>query len=80
MTVLLEYVTALLEYLSFCYKAFISPKVMGLSPPPENDGSHASQFTLSAEGEAFLEATFDSCLQYKDRRNQIVKYGEPDSR
>ena len=46
----------------------------------ENDGSHVSHYTLSAEGEAFLEATFDSRLQYKDRRNQIVKYGEPDSR
>jgi len=46
----------------------------------ENDGSYASQYTLSAEGKAFLEATFDSRLQYKDRRNQIVKYSEPDSR
>ena len=47
----------------------------------ENNGSHASQYTtLSAEGKAFLEATFDSCLQYKDRRNQIIKYGEPDSK
>ena len=34
MTVLLEYVTALLEYLGFCYKACIGPKVVGLSPPP----------------------------------------------
>jgi len=31
-TVLLEYMTALLEYLGFCYKAYISPKVAGLSP------------------------------------------------
>ena len=34
MTVLLEYVTALLEYFDFCYKACIGPKVVGLSPPP----------------------------------------------
>ena len=46
----------------------------------ESDGSHAPQFTLSAEGEAFLEATFDSRLSYKDRRKQIVRYGEPDSK
>jgi len=43
----------------------------------ESDGSHASQFTLSTEGEAFLEATFNSRLSYKD---QIVRYGEPDSK
>ena len=46
----------------------------------ESDGSHAPQFTLSVEGEAFLEATFDSRLSYKDRRKQIVRYGEPDSK
>ena len=32
MTVLLEYVTALLEYLGFRYKACIGPKVAGFFP------------------------------------------------
>jgi len=27
-----------------------------------------------------LEATFNSCLSYKDWRKQIVRYGEPDSK
>ena len=46
----------------------------------ESDGSHATQFTISEEGEAFLEATFDSHLDYKNRKKQIAKYGEPDSK
>ena len=44
----------------------------------ESDGSHATQFTLSEEGEAFLEATFNSRLVYKDRKKQVARYGEPD--
>jgi len=28
----------------------------------------------------FLETTFNSRLDYKDRKKQIVKYGEPDSK
>ena len=46
----------------------------------ENDGSGPSRFTLSEEGEAFLETTFNSRLNYKDRRKHIAKYGEPDSK
>ena len=46
----------------------------------ESDGSHATRFTVSEEGEAFLEATFDSRLDYKNRKKQIAKYGEPDSK
>ena len=46
----------------------------------ESNGSHLSWFTVSAEGEAFLEATFNSRLNYKDRRKQIAKYSEPDSK
>jgi len=46
----------------------------------EGDGSQASRFTVSAEGDAFLEATFDSRLSYKDRKKQVAKYGEPDSK
>jgi len=46
----------------------------------ENDGSGPSHFTLSEEGEAFLEATFNSRLNYKDRKKHIAKYGKPDSK
>ena len=46
----------------------------------ESDGSHATRFTLSEEGEAFLEATFNSHLVYKDRKKQVARYGELDSR
>ena len=46
----------------------------------ENDGSGASRFTISEEGEAFLEATFNSRLKYKDRKRHIAKYDEPDSK
>ena len=34
MTVLLEYVTALLEYLGFLLQGMHQPKSAGLSPPP----------------------------------------------
>ena len=44
----------------------------------ENDGSRASRFTILEEGKAFLEATFNSRLEYKDRKRHIAKYGEPD--
>ena len=46
----------------------------------ENDGSHATQFSLSEAADAFLETTFNSALTYQDRKKQIAKYGEPDSR
>ena len=46
----------------------------------ENDGSGPSRFTLSEEDKAFLETTFNSRLNYKDRRKHIAKYGEPDSK
>ena len=46
----------------------------------ESDGSHATRFTVSVEGKVFLEATFDSRLDYKNRKKQIAKYGEPDSK
>ena len=47
-----------------------------------NDGSPSSRFTLSEEGEAFLETTFNSRLEYKEqtRKRHIAKYGEPESR
>ena len=38
---------------------------------------YTTWFSLS-EGEAFLEATFDSRLEYKDRKAKIAEYGEPD--
>ena len=41
-------------------------------------GSCSSQFTQSNEGKAFLETTFNSRLNYKDRKKHITKYGEPD--
>jgi len=43
-----------------------------------SDGSNNTRYQLSEEGEAFLEATFDSRLDYKDRKAQIAKYGVPD--
>ena len=43
-----------------------------------SDGSNTTRFQLSEEGEAFLEATFGSRLDYKGRKAQIAKYGEPD--
>ena len=46
----------------------------------ENDGFGPSRFTLSEEGEAFLETTSNSRLNYKDRKKHITKYGEPDSK
>jgi len=46
----------------------------------ENDGSHATQFSLSEAADAFLETTLNSILTYQDRKKQIAKYGEPDSR
>jgi len=46
----------------------------------ENNGSHATQFTLPEPADAFLETTFYSILTYQDRKKQIAKYGEPDSR
>ena len=46
----------------------------------ESDGSSTARFQLSEEGEAFLEATFNSRLKYTDRKKQIAKYGEPDSK
>ena len=42
-----------------------------------SDGSHTTRFPLSEGGEAFLEATFDSRLDYKGRKAQIPKYSEP---
>ena len=46
----------------------------------ENDGSRSSRFILSEGGEAFLETTFNSRLEYKDRKRHIAKYGEPESK
>ena len=46
----------------------------------ESDGSCPSRFTLSEEGKAFLETTFNSRLNYKDRKKLIAKYSEPDSK
>lgn len=43
-------------------------------------GSDGSRFQLSEEGEAFLEATCGSRLEYATRKSQATKYGQPDSK
>ena len=38
------------------------------------------QFTLSKEGEAFLETVFSLWLEYAARKAKMAKYGQPDSK
>ena len=40
-------------------------------------GSDGSQFKMSEEGKAFLEATYKSHLEYATRKVQAAKYGQP---
>ena len=46
----------------------------------ENTESDGSKFTLSEEGEAFLEAACGSRLDYKSRKAKADKYGQPDTK
>jgi len=43
-------------------------------------GSDGSRFQMLEEGEAFLEATCGSHLEYTSRKAQTAKYGQPDSK
>ena len=40
----------------------------------------SKRFTLSEEGEAFLETVFSSQLEYVARKAKMAKYGQPDSK
>jgi len=46
--------------------------------PGTTEGDGLS-FRLSEEGEAFMEATFGSKLEYSTRKAKVAKYGTPDS-
>jgi len=49
-----------------------------LSDVNGSDSSSTTRFPILEEGKAFLEATFDSHLNYKNRKAQITEYSEPD--
>ena len=50
------------------------------SDPGDAEDNTPKAYAVSAEGEAFLEATFGSKLDYAARRKQVVKIGSPDTR
>ena len=44
------------------------------------EGNTPKAYAVSAEGEAFLEATFGTKLDYTARRKQLAKIGSPDTK
>ena len=50
------------------------------SDPGNAEDNTPKAYAVSAEGEAFLEATFGSKLDYAARHKQVVKIGSPDTR
>ena len=48
--------------------------------PSDAEGNTPAAYAVSTEGEAFLETTFGSKLDYAARRKQVDKIGAPDTK
>ena len=48
--------------------------------PSDAKGNTPAAYAVSTEGEAFLETTFGSKLDYTARRKQVDKIGTPDTK